>query len=65
VLAKVEQHVDKRRAHLARGTEVMAVIALGPDGAVSVDGAIDGAGTTDAEALQTASKVGPAVRFDE
>ena len=65
MLAKVEQHVDERRAHLARGTQVMAVIALRPDRPTSIESAIDVTGTANAEALETPRKLRSAVCFGE
>ena len=43
----------------------MAVIALSPDRSVSLDSAIDGTGTANAEALETPRKLRSAVCLDE
>jgi hypothetical protein len=65
MLAKVEQHVDEARAHLARRFERPSVIALGPHLAPSPDGAIDGARTPHGEPLHAPDQPAPFVGFDE
>jgi hypothetical protein len=65
VLAKVEEHVDQRVPHFAGRMEGVGVIAVDPDWAAAVDGAIDGAGTADGETLHTADQCRGTLRFHD
>ena len=56
VFAKVEEHVDQRVPHFAGRVEGVGVVAVDPDWAAAVVGAIDGAGTADGEALHAADQ---------
>jgi hypothetical protein len=65
VLAEIQEHVDQSQPHLARRSERVSVIALGPDRAVTCETAVDGAGATDAEARQAAREIVAGVGLDD
>jgi hypothetical protein len=63
MLAEVEEHVNKAPAYLARCGQRVGVVAVVPDRAPASAGAIDRAGTSNGEALQSAGEGERSVGF--
>jgi hypothetical protein len=51
MLPEVEEHVDQRAPHFSGRAQMVRVVAVLPDGAAAVGGAVDGAGASHGEAL--------------
>jgi hypothetical protein len=65
MLAEVEQHIDERRPHLARRAQVVGVVAVTPHAPPAVNGAVDGARTTDRQPLRPAGEREGALCLDD
>ena len=56
MLAKVEENVDQRVPDLAGRTERVGVVAVDPDGAAALGGAIDGSGSAHGQTVHTVAQ---------